>query len=57
MSGGGGTDPTDTYVLEETSITKVSSLDELARLAMQEIGDQDDEDPQATPHGSDSSGQ
>jgi hypothetical protein len=29
-------DPTQTYVLEETAITKVSSLEELAQMALRE---------------------
>lgn len=33
MSSGKKADPTETYVLEETAITRISSIDELAELA------------------------
>lgn len=34
MSDGKQVDPTETYVLEETSITRLNSLEELAELAL-----------------------
>lgn len=39
MINGKNDDPTNTYVLEETAITKVSSLDELAELAARQDSD------------------
>lgn len=43
MSSGEKVDPTETYVLEETAITKVKSLEELAELALREIAEPGDE--------------
>lgn len=59
MSSGKKLDPTETYVLEETAITQISSLEELAELAMRQgeksaprSGSGSNDDSKDLPHGS-----